>query len=351
MSGMDYIVVMPSIRELPLEYLEPLGDTPVVVVDDSDGVAPRHDRRNITYVDYAFQDKYLPGAAEIIPRHNPSCKDFGLYYAYREGFDVAILLDDDCDTRVTPDFLYQVPVGKTVVASPFMSPSGWFNTMLLLGETELWARGYPYEHRAEACTILHQHPQLVEPKFNEGLWTGTPDINGIDKIRIGNEGVTAKREICGRAVLREGQHLPLSIMNVQLATELIPAFYQPPDYPVGGGFRIRRHDDVWSMYVLKALMDIKGDMATVGGPLIWHRKEGDMIKEALSEHCTNLIQPHLTAIVDKAAQSVESDTYGEMALQLGQYMGFLSYSLQGAFRTVVADYAQRICRWAEVCGA
>jgi hypothetical protein len=341
---------MPSIRELPLAYLEPLGDTPVIVVDDSDGKAPRHERKHITYVDYAFQDRYLPNASKIIPRHNPSCKDFGLLFAYREGYDVVILLDDDCDLRVTPDFLDQVPIHKQVMALPFHSSSGWLNTMLLLTHSDgMWARGYPYEHRHEACTISGG-AQSVMPRFNEGLWCGTPDINGIDKLN-GLEGVTNpdRRLAHGRVYLGRDQKLPLSIMNVQLDAKLIPAFYQPSDYHMPAGFRVRRHDDVWSMYVLKALMDIRGDVATAGAPMCWHRKEGDMVKEVLSEHYTNLIQPHLTTLIDMVKPYISPGSYGDMAWQLGSLMRDWARYVPGQFQDVLVDYGAKIQAWAEIC--
>lgn len=342
---MNYCVVIPSIRELPLEYLEPILDKVyVVVVDDSNGKAPRHAHPRVLYVDDAFQEDYSPAAAALVPHRNPSCKAFGLYYAWREGFDIAILLDDDVDLRVSPDFLDKVPVGKLVKANTFHSMSGWYNPMLQLGETEVWARGYPYEFRSESCEILRQ-AATVRPLFNEGLWTGTADINGVDKL-AGHVATKDRAIDPGYVVLQVGDRLPLSIMNCQIHRDLIPAFYQPPDWPMPGGFQVRRHDDVWSMYVLKALMDRRLEVVTVGEPLAWHRKEGDMEKEILSEHYTNLVQPWLTQVVDAAARDVSADTYANMAVRLGQGMLRLSRLYVPLFAGVIGDYARRITQWA-----
>jgi hypothetical protein len=329
--------------------LESLGTTQIVVVDDTDGVAPRHDQANILYVDDAFQADYLPGYERIIPRRNPSCKDFGLYYAYKEGFDVVILLDDDCDTRITPDFLDRVPVNRIISAHQFDSRSGWFNPMSLMNRqaVPLYSRGYPYEHRGEEMVISEPQFQLV-PSFNEGLWAGTPDINGIDKISLDDEGITddKRRVVRGPVALREGQHLPLSIMNVQLSARLIPAFYQPPDYGVAPGWRIRRHDDVWSMYFLKTLMDKRRDWATVGEPVILHTKHGDMLREAVSENCTNLLQWHLTTAINRAAEHVKEDDYAAMARRLAFSVNEHARHAPGVFRTIIQSYAESAYDWA-----
>jgi len=343
---MEYCVVIPSIRELPLEYLEPiLDDVQVVVVDDTNGTAPRHDHPNILYCSHDFQDKYLPGAAEIIPRRNPSCKAFGLYYAWKEGWDVVVLLDDDCDTSVSPNFLEEIPIGRTIEAHRYMSPSGWYNTMLQLGETDIWPRGYPYEHRNEHCRILPT-TAMVQPMFNEGLWTGTADINGIDKLN-GDE-ATKNRDIFPDYVVVDiGGKIPLSIMNVQLHRDLIPAFYQPPDWELAK-FKVRRHDDVWSMYALKVLMDKKGHVATVGRPLIWHRKEGDMYREILSEHLTNLVQGYLTQVIDDAVWSIPEGSYAEMAYALGEGMQRFGRTVPGYFSHIITDYGLRVSAWANL---
>jgi hypothetical protein len=134
-------------------------------------------------------------------------------------------------------------------------------------------------------------------------------------------------------------------MNVQLSAELIPAFYQPPDYTLPGGHIIRRHDDVWSFMVLKTLMDIKGDIATVGEPIIWHRKEGDRLKEALAEHGSNLIQAYLYQTIREAAANIKPDTYANMAHAMGTGM-IRANRAPGYFAGVIDDYAIRIRRWA-----
>jgi hypothetical protein len=344
-------VVIPSIRNVDPTYLEPLRDTPVAVVDDTGGALKAQRPWHTILTDDFRRELPRDVRVDLVPTRSPSCKGLGLWWAWREGFDPVILLDDDCDARISPRFLEEIPVGRVVPTLGFRSPSGWLNTLRLLGETRFWPRGFPYEWR-------HEEPQLdeaPEPRlvaFNEGLWAGTPDINGMDKLALPDAPATDPRRrlaLPHPVRLTRGQHLPLSIMNVQLARDLLPAFYQPPDYDLQGGFRIRRHDDVWSCYALTALMHRRGDVATAGGPLVHHRKEGDALKEALSEHCTNLIQPYVCQAIDVAAERLVPGTYAEMAIALGGALAQDATNfVPGQWARVVGDYGLRLARWARL---
>lgn len=340
---MNPCVIIPSIRQPNLDYLEPLGSTPIVVIDDSNGNIPKNLAPHITVLDYADRRTLMGQAEWLIPEKNPACKNLGLYWAWKEGFDTLILLDDDCDCRVSPDFLEQIPIGKVVERTTIETDSPWINPLRCLGENEVWARGYPYEYRH-----FEEHWDYsidCYPLFNEGLWTGTADINGIDKLA--GTPATRGRQLVNQALVPSGKMLPLSIMNVQFHRDLVPAFYQPPDYTLPGGHRIRRHDDVWSMMFLKHLMDITGHDVTVGGPLVWHRKEGDMNQEILSEHGANLIQSHLLNTIATASAKIEDNDdleYAELAHAVG--LSMQTTQAPGCFAEIIKDYGSRVVAWA-----
>jgi len=345
---MNPVIIMPSIRQPNLEYLEPLGDTPVIVIDDANGSIPRDIAPHIQVTNANLWHEAASEVAWLIPQKNPACKNLGLYDAWFLGHDTIILLDDDCDCRVEPEFLYKININRTSTTHRVSTPHNWYNPMGLLGETSMWSRGFPYEYRHEPTPLLRDpyFGEQVRPMFNEGLWTGTPDINGIDKFVTDN--VTAERT-CGftQVALTRGQYLPLSIMNVQLHRDLIPAFYQPPDYSLPGGHRIRRHDDVWSFLFLKTLMDVRGDVATVGRPIVWHRKEGDRIQETLSEHGSNLIQRDLYDTIQNMVDRITPASYAEMAVEAGHLMRKYNRG-RGIFHDIISDYAKRIVAWAEL---
>jgi hypothetical protein len=343
-----------------------------MIVDDSGGKIDRDllqkRRPNWIIVNDAFQHKYMGTSAWIIPKRNPSCKNFGLYYAWKEGFDTVILLDDDCDTRITPDFLESIPVGRKIELPQFVTENGWVNPLfaMMYSRQLLYSRGYPYELRADQPLITIDYDlQPVVSKFNEGLWSGFPDINGVDKLEMDfgdfqyiRGGSPPKfppwyipkeiRPDPSNLYLTRGQKLPLSIMNVQLHRDLIPAFYQPPDFELYGNFRVRRHDDVWSMYVLKKLMDKMGDFATVGEPVIFHNNPTNALKETVHEHVTNLIQPILFEEIDYSMDYIKGESYAEMAYSLGKVMMTHYGHDAGVFGNIIKSYGSYVAAWANL---
>ena len=119
-------------------------------------------------------------------------------------------------------FLDRVPVGRPTEGTVAVSRRAWVNPLSLLTNAEgLCARGYPYEERGpdEALTAT----RTVTPLFNEGLWSGTADINGIDKL-AGARATDHERRVTGQMIVAPWRNLPLSIMNVQLHRDLAPAF-------------------------------------------------------------------------------------------------------------------------------
>lgn len=329
-----YLVVIPSIRPIPWEYFTTLKNLDIFICDDSDGAVERpfeYNKWTKFYAPYAkkkagyefnrvfianrdFTRSYV-GAENMVqfPNHNPSVKNIGLYYAWNEGYEAVILLDDDCDTRrcALGDFL---TIGKGTEAWRWNSNHNWMNTVSLINQDrdrKMFARGFPYEYRHLGYSMTYEG--RVYPYFNEGLWTGHPDINGMDKLEMMQGLAQYSREsempwwidedtkaLPGQVVLDNGQQLPLSIMNCQIHTSLIPAFFQPADHGIYNTFKIRRHDDIWSMYLLKRIMDQHNLDVTVGNPLIRHRKAGNVVNEILSEHYTNLIQRYMMDCIDEA---------------------------------------------------
>lgn len=377
MSTAKTLVVIPSIRTITVPYIQQLlgEEVDLLVVDDADGqvkytltegeepVSARvaatllgatilhFSRADITaYLSKHGWEEVLP----LIPQKNPSCKNFGLFYAWVNRYERVVLLDDDCDTRVTPGFLDAIPVsagpGRRAGVNGNLMPggSGWVNPTALLTDAPFFSRGFPYGARGETQALHTFESNQMNVVLNEGLWSGTPDINGIDKVLWGRRkdlppnapGVTLDsrrmtRNVC--AAIPHRARLPLSIMNVQIATRIVPLFWQPPDYPLPGGWRIRRHDDVWSSLLLGHCLPDTA-IRTVGGPLIWHRKAGDEIAELLSEHPTNLAQVHLEALLDRAA-GFTIDALVEAAMQEGYV------NSADLLKAAVSEYVLDAARW------
>ncbi|MCJ7779062.1 MAG: hypothetical protein MUP16_12210 [Sedimentisphaerales bacterium] len=344
----DWIVVIASIRNINHDYLSVIpDDIPIVVVDDSNGNIKKS-HHNVTVINYKDQEDYLGEYVDLIPRKTPSCKNFGLIYAYREGYQRVIGLDDDVDLRVSPDFMSDADIiGKEAELPYVSSENGWFNPCSMLKNGKQYSRGYPYELRGVRENYKYEN-EKKKVVFNAGLWTGTPDINGIDKLN---------REVFTENELKEPQRVgvakntvfPLSIMNYQILTECIPAFYQPPDFDMTDGFRVRRHDDVWSALILKYLADKKGDGMTVGKPIVDHTKSGDINAEILSEHFTNLIHHDFCNVIQEATNRVMPSSYLDMYRQTAlNIVEIASKKVRGIYDEVFLALAEKMLRWGEI---
>lgn len=368
------LVVTPSVRSFPYAYFSGIEGADHIIIDDMPGV-DRSELRGMPHLTFATREfvlDHLGGERDpvLFPSGNPSCKNFGIWWAVKNRYSTVVLLDDDTST-IDADYLGMIPVGKSVRAKGYETPSGWYNTMAqLFGETtQVYSRGYPYEYRGEPL-IYDDVAVPITSSFNAGMWCKTPDINGIDKARMDPDYVTSISEkgtddhgkpwwveesrmlSPAYVYLKPGQKLPLSIMNVQFDAKLAPAFWQPPDFPMDK-FRVRRHDDVWSMYVLKKIMDYLGDVATVGHPMVAHMKSADPMREILSEHATNMLQASLEQLVDRAAEvlpMVMPNDYATAAAIMGEAMIGMSTRMgfRGHTEDIMLAYSKGVNRWAEM---
>lgn len=344
----DWIVVMASIRNINSDYLSVISnDIPIIVIDDSNGNIKKN-QGNVTVINYKDQEDYLGEYVDLIPRKTPSCKNFGLIYAYREGYKRVIGLDDDVDLRVSPNFMSDIDIiGKEVELPYVSSENGWFNPCSMMKNGNQYSRGYPYELRGirENYKYENERKRVV---FNAALWTGTPDINGIDKL---NREVVTKNELkeIQRVGIAKNTVFPLSIMNYQILAECIPAFYQPPDFDMPDGFKVRRHDDVWSALILKYLVDKKGDGMTVGKPIVDHTKSGNIDAEILSEHFTNLIHHDFCNVIKEATNPVKASSYLDMYQKTAlNIVEIANKNKHGIYDEVFLALAKKMLRWCEI---
>jgi len=344
----DWIVVIGSIWNINPDYLGSIPENiPVLVVDDSNGNITKN-RKNMIVINYKNQEDYLGEYVDLIPRKSPSCKNFGLIYAFKEGYKRVIGLDDDCDTCVSPQFMSEIDIIGEIVELPYCtSENGWFNPCSMLRHGQMYSRGYPYELRGfrEKYQFEDRKKKVI---FNAGLWTGSPDINGIDKLsrEIPYENELKEPKSLG---IEKGTVFPLSIGNYQILAECIPAFFQAPDFDMPSGFKIRRHDDIWSALILKYLADKREEGVTVGKPIVNHMRKGNPVREILSEFSTILIQRDFCRLVEEATRDIEKSSYLEMYHKTAlNILNIAKKSSFGVYDRVFLILAKKMLRWVEL---
>jgi hypothetical protein len=100
-------------------------------------------------------------------------------------------------------------------------------------------------------------------------------------------------------------------MNTAFDAELTPAYYFLPDIWVNG-WQLSRHDDIWGGYVVKKLMDRRGDLFAFGHPVVQHTKQTRLERVVVLEQWMHLMSTGFYDIVDEACELVAPAGYTEM---------------------------------------
>lgn len=344
---------MPSIREINLEYLAHIPEEiKVIVVDDSNGsISPN--RKNMEVYRYDDYTRVLDGQADLIPRKTDTCRSFGFYMAWREGFKKIITLDDDCKTH--ENFLAQHSIVGTNATVKSIEQRPWYNTLDILewkpnGQPEArhYARGVPYCYRVEPPVDPTYSTIKGRVVCNMGLWLKVPDINGLDKLdKEVPEGIAIKEDTLAIA---KGTNFSLCIMNVAILTEAIPAFYQLPMNIRICNAQLDRFGDIWSGYILKRLADVRGDVLTIGNPCVTHTKAGNTIRETRVEHFGHLLEHFFYPLVDESADATKSSDYATMYAEFAQNFtrGAQRMKLAPEYENFFTTMGDKMYRWAHL---
>jgi hypothetical protein len=316
------IVVVPSTRTVSLEYLKPLIDSGArfIVVDDSEGSIKLEHPQFAVYT-WKDQDRLLGDHVRAIPRRNGACRDFGFYIAWKESdaHEAIIALDDDCQLEYD-DFAQQVEE----ILSPSPRPVGTgvgrhFNVLdcYCNATKNIYPRGFPYSARAEYTPWRFDGQSRGEVTFNLGLWQEIFDVNAIDKLRGPQYNYPDAKLTVPSVVVPDGALISACSMNMHFRREVIPAVYQLLMHvEVMPGWVIDRYGDIWGGFILKTLMDIKGEKMAVGAPTIRHLKEGSYERNIWQEHICHLVNDEFLAILERSREFIQPTDYVGMMAQL-----------------------------------
>lgn len=301
-------VVIPIPNDPDWSIFEELSeDIPIIVPDDSDGKLAPPPRRNVRYFDYTEQRRIMGEHYPAIPHKSAAVRNFGHYLAYKEGYDVIIALDYDC--RVRKGWLEEhLNSLRAAVQAPALA-GNWINTIEQPG---FYARGYPYEYRNPEASAVSETTATGEVKLNMGVWDNVLDLNGIDKLQAEAPLTPGLRGEQNYVALG---NVPLCGMNTAFRAELTPAYFFLPDVWING-WQLSRHDDIWGGYIVKKLMDKRGDLLSYGRPVVEHTRQSNMNRVIMLEHYMHLMAREFYAIVDAAAEAVKPGSYTDMFAHL-----------------------------------
>jgi Reversibly glycosylated polypeptide len=318
------IVVIPSNRSINLEYLQPLIDSGArfIIVDDSEGsIRVPHPAFKV----YSWQDRRaLLGDNEIaIPRRNGACRDLGFVMAWKEADndEIIVALDDDCQVY-TDTFAGDVERSLSTAPRPVAHCTGLHLNVFDIyagAPNHLFPRGFPYAARGSYQRCTYTQGVATPVKFSLGLWKNVFDINAIDKINGPTYDHPDIELAYSSVIIPPGKYISVCSMNMQFRREMIPAAYQLPMHvPVMPHWVIDRYGDIWGGFILKLLMDIKGDAMAAGGPMIRHMKDGNFQRNLWQENVCHMVNDEFIAILEDTRPQIRPAGYVDMMAALAE---------------------------------
>jgi len=355
----EWVVVVPSNRQVSAARLRAIPDgVDVLVVEDGD-TPVRCDRAACRVLDIPFQRRYMGSDFDLIPRGTAACRDFGFYYVWREtDCKYVVTLDDDVETRA--GFLECYGVLGATLTLPTVVGRPWVNTIdMFENAPPCFARGFPYEERngGAGATV----PTTARVVCHMGLWDGMLDTNALDKqliarYRQNHDGLRVARPSVRVGTGADRAKYPVSSMNVGFIRDLVPAMYQMPMQPrFAPDYALWRYDDIWAGYLAQTLIAIRDDAATVGAPVVYHDKAGDLARELCGEHYGVLMSRFMYEVIDMAAERVAAGSYARMAADLAE--GILTHgeeygrkaNVPALYWRYIEDTSRRLQRWSTLC--
>lgn len=336
----DVVVVIPIPNDPDWAIFEELSEEiPIIVVDDSDGQLSPAPRANVRFFDYAAQREVMGDHYPAIPHKSAATRNFGHYLAYREGFDVIIALDYDC--RVKPGWLEDHLSCLGAVENAPAVEGTWINSV---DQPGFYARGFPYEFRNEEAAATRQTTATGDVKVNMGVWDNVLDLNGIDKLQAEPPYDPGLR---GDTNLVAVGNIPVCGMNTAFHAELTPAYFFLPDLWVNGTWQLSRHDDIWGGYIVKKLMDLRGDLFRFGRPVVEHTRQSKLERVVVMEHYMTLMNADFYGLVDAAVEDVRPGDYATMFADFTEeYLKRATASAVPAhYRAIFVELGESMQRW------
>ncbi len=349
------IVVIPTIKRIELEYIQPFIDSGcrIIVVDDTDDEIIYIKGPNIEVLHYSDRQKILGELANCIPRKNGACRDLGLLMAYLEGEEneIVICLDDDC--IIDEDYIQKAEkaLGEKTIRIVHTT-NAFYNPLDLYRDLgEIFPRGFPYEERGKPKDYSYENTVTGNVVFNLGLWNGVFDVNAIDKLYLDSftfNNQTLRYEQMG---VCKGALLSLCSMNMIMIREVIPAIYQlPMNEPVIPNWSIDRYGDIWGGFICKKLIDIKGDLLSVGEPMIMHRKASKPDQDIRKEHYAHIVNLQFCELISEACVGIVPGSYLDMYAMFCSNLDNLRHKYPSALENYILPTIGKMNNWVRALG-
>lgn len=227
----------------PTEALEKFAQTgwSMIVVGDMKtphGLYKEFSKKypNVEYLNPQKQDKLFHKLSDNIGWNCIQRRSVGIAYAYKKGFDIVALVDDD--NIPLENWGVDVAVGKKMDVISFQTKERVFDPLLASGYPELWHRGFPVQLLSKREYTIESESMTIQVQAD--LWNGDPDIDAVCRIAHPEQYEFYHKKFTSNALC------PFNSQNTFLSHEALKFYYLFP--------HIGRMDDIWASYVLQEYM-------------------------------------------------------------------------------------------------
>ncbi|MFP5275981.1 MAG: hypothetical protein ACLGPM_02610 [Acidobacteriota bacterium] len=254
-----------------------------------------------TFLDIPAQERYLerfPRLWKHLRFDSIQRRNIGLLFAYENGAEAIITIDDD-NFVLGQDFVtLHSCVGSACELPTYASTSGFFNVCSFLKEADdasFYHRGFPQAQRwNKTNTFVSTHKTARRVAINAGFWLDNPDIDALTRMERPRIVLGYKPEWPGNFALQPGTWSPFNSQNTALMREVVPAYFLSP--------YVGRYDDIWPSYIINRIAQHVGDVISFGNPLVrQERNPHDLWKDLDAERDGMMMTDSLCA----ALRSIE----------------------------------------------
>lgn len=248
--------------------------------------------------EYPFEAKYLGPEDQIAYLRQRGLHDLnsllsfnslqrrnvGFLYAYENGSDVIVSLDDDNLARDDDIVSLFSSVGEEAELTTVGTPNNWFNCCRMMeyenqSPAVIYPRGFPYTRRDNSAEYRFDTDRK-EVAIRAGLWFDVPDIDVITHLERSPRSVALSDDYDEPVALSQGTFCPVNTQNTGFKAEMLPLIYAIQMGDEIKGMEIQRFDDIWLGYFAEKILHSRDEAVAFGKPVSTHdRNTHDLYRE------------------------------------------------------------------------
>jgi len=272
-------------------------------------------------------ERRLKGLQWIIPRRSDTVRSFAYWYAWNEGYQFIMTMDDDCYPPVKNEDNFEYPDAKAFVnlhVTALLNKTKWFNTL-----NNVKPRGVPFYELGRRSDVI----------VNHGLWTKVLDYDAPTQL----VNPVQEQFSFDNKIVPCGSYFPMCGMNVMWDAKYTPWMYH---LLMGRQFvsdrgemmldsdkllqlPFDRFGDIWCGIFMKRCADLCDKVVSTGMPYIRHERASNpfanLKKEANGLEVNEKLWQHIDNFKFGGPEMDPSQVYAELGMHVQKYEEFPQY--------------------------